>query len=862
MSNYIISARLAILILLLSFHQGIAQKEHLNPDELEIDNLRKQKTISLFNPYTRIKSEKFSTIHPGQEITSVKTIQSIADQFLKENKSIIGFENLNTDLMIEKIAKSPAGTHLSYHEIVAGIPVYDAQVTVSVNINGEVSFLTGNYRRHLNLQATQPSIQPDRALDLATNYLHVSGKLRGDPSTELMIFDSKDKKALLVYRVEIPSAVPFGDWEVFVDAVNGENVHVRNQIIFKAGTDGTGLIWAPDPLTAAGVYYGQGEYIDNNDQDNPSLNDQRILVTLKDLYKDDSDLYVLEGPYVKLSDKDAPSDSFPHLEYPDSFRYNRSDQNFESVMVYYNIDDSYRRLRDLGFLENDPVYGLLELEADPHGYNGLDNSYYSPQLNYCAFGEGGVDDAEDAAVIWHEYAHAIQYNISNISHDVEGETRSLLEGCADYWAASHNRRLSDFGWNHVFLWDAGIRSSAGDTTFWAGRRCDLDWAYTKEDSAQYSGTHAWGQIWSSALMKIWVALGADMTDKLFITSHYYWGMHPDFKTAAEAFIQADLDMNGGINLPVIIQWFEFHGLIDRREYQPKITHDPFHDVKSVDNRYIITCKILPSLAPLDSTNLWLIWSLDTSFSDSSLMLAGADENKFTAEIPDVTGPASINYYFYARDSLNLSSFSPSSAPVDYYALYAGPDSLLPPPYHLEITSNINVIELSWEQVVTGKYVSCNIYRSENGLDFDSINTTSESSLTDTTVFVGTKYYYYVTTVFNQWESNPSDTVQAIVESITSLTEKEELPHSYRLSQNFPNPFNPKTIIKYEIPTSDYVELSIYNILGQKVTTLVSEKQNAGYYQIEWDGARFSSGVYFYCLRTNHFTKVRKMILVR
>ena len=359
-----------------------------------------------------------------------------------------------------------------------------------------------------------------------------------------------------------------------------------------------------------------------------------------------------------------------------------------------------------------------------------------------------------------------------------------------------------------------------------------------------------------------MALGADMTDKLFITSHRFWGMHPDFNTAAEAFVQADLDMNGGINLPVILQWFEYYGLIDRREYQPKITHDPLYDIKSVDNHYIITCKIFPSRAPLDSTNLWLVWSLDTSFTDSSLLLAGAGENEFTAEIPDVTGPASINYYFYARDSLNLFSFDPPNAPVDYYALYTGPDSLLPAPHNLEITNNINMIELSWQQVITGKYVSCNIYRSEDEEIFDSVNTTTASSFTDTTVFVGTKYYYYVTTVFNQWESNPSDTVQATVESITSLTEKEKVPHRYQLSQNFPNPFNPKTIIKYEIPTPNDVELSIYNIRGQKVTTLISEEQNAGYYQVEWDATKFSSGIYFYCLRTSHFTKVRKMILVR
>jgi len=848
--------------------QGIAQKEGLLHHNLEISNLHRQKTISLFDVRTRLHPHLNKNLKRPLNISSLEVIQANANSYLDRNKSIFGFKNVTDDLKINKISKSPAGTHLVYQAIVDEIPVYDSKIAVSVNKNGQVTFTTGNYRSKLHLRDKQASIQPSQAIELARDYLQVSGDLRGKSSVELMVFDSKKKGTLLTYRVEIPSSSPFGDWKVFVDAVSGEIVHAKNQLIFKAGVDGTGLVWAPDPLTTAGVYYGNGEsgeYVDNNDSDHPSLNDQRISVTLNDLYTDNEGLYVLEGPYVKITDRDSPPDNFlPHLQYPDSFIYTRAQQNFESVMVYYHIDKSYRRLLELGFFENDTVRGLLEFEADPHGYNGLDNSYYSPQLNYCAFGEGGVDDAEDAAVIWHEYAHAIQYNISDISDDAEGETRSLMEGSSDYWAASYNRRVNDFGWNHVFLWDAGIRSADGDTTFWSGRRCDLDWRYTKDDSAKYSGSHAWGQIWSSALMRIWADLGAEVTDKLFIASHYYWGAHPDFNSAAEAFIQADLDIYGGIHLSAIIQWFEYHGLIDRHDYQPQIIHNPYDDVESIDDHYTITCNIFPSktMAPLDSANLWLIWSLDTSFTDSSLMIAGTGENEFTAVIPDVGETTTINYYFYVCDSLNLFSTNPINAPVDYYALYTGPDSLLPPPVNLEITNSISIIELTWQQVVTGKYVFYTIYRSENGVYFDSIHTTSSSSLTDTTVVLGKRYYYFVTTLFNQWESNPSDTVQAIVEAITSLAKMDEFPSTFRLRQNYPNPFNPRTIISYELPISDYIELSIYNLLGQKVAILVSEKQSAGYYQVEWDATGFSSGVYFYHLQTNNFSQILKMILVK
>jgi hypothetical protein len=866
MDKYSLFTLMVIFLMMSLVSQGIAQKAYHPSYDLEIDNLREQKTISLFEPQQRLLPIVNKNLSRRTEITSSEQINSRAESYLIKNKNLLGFDNLNTNLRIEDISKSPAGTHLIYQAIVEGIPVYDARITVSVNRSGDVSFVSGNYRSNLSLRYRQAQIQLQQAMELAQNYLNSSGELRGDPKTELMVFDSKDKGSLLAYRVEIPCSSPFGDWEVFVDAVNGDIVHAKNLIIFKSGTDGTGTVWAPDPLTMAGVYYKSsedGKYVDNNDSDHVSLNEQRISVTLNDLYTDDEGLYVLEGPYVKLTDRDSPYEDFPHLSDPDSFVFTRQEQEFEAVMVYYHIDESFRRLLELGFFENDTAEGLLEFEADPHGYNSLDNSYYSPFLNYCAFGEGGVDDAEDAAVILHEYAHALQYNISEVSKNANGETSSLLEGCSDYWAASYNRRMNNFAWNHVFLWDAGISSAQGDTTFWAGRRCDLDWRYSKEDSAQYAGTHAWGQIWSSALMRIWTDLGPDITDQLFIKSHYYWGTHPDFNTAAEAFIQADLDINGGVNLPVIIQWFEYHGLIDRQEYQPKISHDTINDVELIDDHYVISCKIIPSeVAPLDSTKLWLYWGLDSSFTDSSLLITGTGEHVFTTEIPGMEEPSSINYYFSAGDSLDLFSTEPLNAPEEYYAFYAGPDSLPPPPINLEITNSINVIELTWQQVIAGKFVSSKIYRSVNGVDFDSVETTSSGSLTDTTVVLGTRYYYYVTTVFNQWESNPSDTVEALVEAVTSLKDQTKFPNTYQLKQNYPNPFNPKTMINYQLPITNYVELSIYNLLGQKVATLVNERQQAGYHQIEWDAGRYSSGVYYYRMVAGDFHDVKKMILVR
>jgi photosystem II stability/assembly factor-like uncharacterized protein len=89
------------------------------------------------------------------------------------------------------------------------------------------------------------------------------------------------------------------------------------------------------------------------------------------------------------------------------------------------------------------------------------------------------------------------------------------------------------------------------------------------------------------------------------------------------------------------------------------------------------------------------------------------------------------------------------------------------------------------------------------------------------------------------------------------------PNKFSLSQNYPNPFNPKTIINYELQMMNHVDLSIYNLLGQKVETLVNKKQNAGTYQVEWDARGFASGVYYYQLRTETgFIQTKKLVLLR
>jgi len=90
----------------------------------------------------------------------------------------------------------------------------------------------------------------------------------------------------------------------------------------------------------------------------------------------------------------------------------------------------------------------------------------------------------------------------------------------------------------------------------------------------------------------------------------------------------------------------------------------------------------------------------------------------------------------------------------------------------------------------------------------------------------------------------------------------EIPDDFSLSQNYPNPFNPETKIKFDIPKQSQVRLTVYDILGQKVETLVNEQLKPGTYEVEFEGSRIVSGVYFYNLLTEEFQATKKMILTK
>ncbi len=89
-----------------------------------------------------------------------------------------------------------------------------------------------------------------------------------------------------------------------------------------------------------------------------------------------------------------------------------------------------------------------------------------------------------------------------------------------------------------------------------------------------------------------------------------------------------------------------------------------------------------------------------------------------------------------------------------------------------------------------------------------------------------------------------------------------LPGVYSLDQNFPNPFNPTTSIKFSLAKSVLVKFVVFDVLGREVQTLISEKMDAGSYEVSFDGTSLFSGIYFYKITAGDFSQVRKMVLIK
>lgn len=292
----------------------------------------------------------------------------------------------------------------------------------------------------------------------------------------------------------------------------------------------------------------------------------------------------LVGPYASIVDMEIPTTV--RADQGASLEVTRDRDEFEEVNAYFQIDRAQRYLRSLGFVGNHEIVPYA-LEVDAHAGAGVDDSSYrytEPGRGRLYFGDGGVDDAEDADIVLHEFGHAIQDSIvpTGFSGPAPGEARALGEGFSDYWAFSSGWIASRASGRDPFCigdWDA--RCAPGPSTqcgYTAGENClrRVDGTKTMADYRRGGSSgieHINGEIWSSALREIFVkavaAYGDDegrrIVDRTLLESHFGLPPNPTFRTASLRFIDSDRRLNNGALTPSICIAMSARGIIEGSE---------------------------------------------------------------------------------------------------------------------------------------------------------------------------------------------------------------------------------------------------------------------------------------------------------
>jgi hypothetical protein len=356
------------------------------------------------------------------------------------------------------------------------------------------------------------------------------------------------------------------------------------------------LIFNPDPLTRAGVTYGS-PYIDNNDSDVAELNAEREQVNFPAYF--DNGTFRLQNNYVLITEFSSPSTT-PASSATPTFHYTRSQNEFEDVNAFYHLSNYKNYLNSIGFtnLVN------YQIHVDAHGFNGADQSAFTPTFNppRLTFGEGGVDDAEDADVIIHEYGHAISHSASP-NTNIGSQRQALDEGFGDYLAASYSKAINSFRNTDVFTWD-------GHNPFWAGRNA----ASSKIYPTNLTGSiHSNGEIWSSVLMQIHNSIGREKTDSILLQSMYNYSTNMTMPQAATLFLQADSLLFNGENYAVICNYFLQRGLVNSC-------------IQSIDE-----------LKNENANNVKLVNSYNFTYNKENALIKLYNNNSYTISIYDALG---------------------------------------------------------------------------------------------------------------------------------------------------------------------------------------------------------------------------------
>ena len=411
---------------------------------------------------------------------------------------IISFFSFGQKYKLIYSTKSLIGSHTMYHPLFEGSPVFNQFLKQNIFNDNLQRFYTNIELNPLDREL----LFSDIILKLESGFLNDQGSLI--PVSATTIIDTNGKSYTL-YRN------------------NSRTLHHLKHNVNLKDTTISGTVFYPDPLSSSNEIYG-GNFTDNNDETNNYLNNELKEVNLTASFE--NNMFLLENKHLKIVNQSSP-DIQPTVKTDSIFRFNRSEIGFEEINALYHISRFADYLKDsIGFKD----IMNYQIAVDVYALNGNDNSEFissttPPRLN---FGQGGVDDAEDADVLIHEYAHAVSHSAAPGS--LIGYERSAIEeGFCDYWAAVYSKMLNEYNYKELYNWD-------GHNEFWEGRSIDHQRTY---DEGLDGNKYIDGELFAAMLMDIRNNMEDTKADKILLQSVYSWYPNMTFLDAIEQIMKAD-----------------------------------------------------------------------------------------------------------------------------------------------------------------------------------------------------------------------------------------------------------------------------------------------------------------------------------
>ncbi|MDX8033783.1 M4 family metallopeptidase [Lentzea sp. BCCO 10_0856] len=336
-------------------------------------------------------------------------------------------------------------------------------------------------------------------------------------------------------------------YEVISDNGKGSErtlVHAESGAVVKSESlvkhaDGTGKVFSPNPVVSQ-----QNQNLkDGDDADSAVPAAAYRSVTLSNL---DGSGY-LKGTYAQLTGAKSK------LAYNknNQFDYTRTNDYFEQVNAYWGVTEAHKYIQSLGFTN-------INNEAQKITTLGLkdDNSFYDPNKDQITFGTGGVDDAEDVEVVWHELGHAIQ------DAQVPGfgpglESGSIGEGFGDWWAlimsSADSKDTTTTPLACIMDWDATFYTTETPHCL---RRTDTELTYADRTNS----VHFNGQIWSRALFDVYKKFGRDKAARIVLEGQFSYVPDTTFAAAAAATVAAAKKLYGDADAAAVQAAFTARGI--------------------------------------------------------------------------------------------------------------------------------------------------------------------------------------------------------------------------------------------------------------------------------------------------------------